>query len=74
MGAGKSLSTWIDRILQTDSATCLSVNQKNLDDYSGILKTIAPLISLGHPINLQSFFSGSLVRTVNKLARTTLVS
>ena len=74
MGAGKSLSTWIERILQTDSVTCLSVNQKNLDDYSGILKTIAPLISLGHPINLQSFFAGSLVRTVKKVACTTLVS
>jgi PfaB family protein len=74
MGAGKSLSTWIERILQTDSATCLSVNQKNLDDYSSILKTIAPLISLGHPINLQSFFTGSLVRTVNKVACTMLVS
>ncbi|TEW53000.1 PfaB family protein [Psychromonas algicola] len=74
MGAGKSLSTWIDRILETKPVTCLSVNQKNLDDYSGILKTIAPLISLGHPINLQSFFSGSLVRKVEKMTRTTLVS
>jgi len=74
MGAGKSLSTWIDRILETKPVTCLSVNQKNLDDYGGILKTIAPLISLGHSINLQSFFSGSLVRKVEKMTRTTLVS
>jgi len=74
MGAGKSLSTWIDRILHKQPVTCLSVDQRNLDDYSGILKTIAPLISLGHPINLQSFFTGSLVRSVNKVASTVLVS
>ncbi|WP_160061896.1 hypothetical protein [Psychromonas sp. L1A2] len=78
MGAGKSLSTWIERILknqqQVKPVTCLSVNQKNLDDYSAILKTIAPLISLGYPVNCQSFFSGSLIRPVKKLTASVLVS
>ncbi|MEL0657792.1 hypothetical protein V6255_01470 [Psychromonas arctica] len=78
MGPGKSLSTWIERILknqqQVKPVTCLSVNQKNLDDYSAILKTIAPLISLGYPVNCQSFFSGSLIRPVKKLTASVLVS
>ena len=78
MGAGKSLSTWIERILknnqQVKPVTCLSVNQKNLDDYSAILKTIAPLISLGYPVNCQSFFSGSLIRPIKKLTASVLVS
>lgn len=68
MGAGKSLGTWIDRILKNtpQQITCLSANQKNSDDYSAIIKTIAPLISLGYQINCQSFFSGSLIRPVKK--------
>ena len=78
MGAGKSLSTWIERILknnqQVKPVTCLSVNQKNLDDYSAILKTIAPLISLGYPVNCQSFFSGSLIGPIKKLTASVLVS
>ena len=78
MGAGKSLSTWIERILKSNQqvkpVTCLSVNQKNLDDYSAILKTIAPLISLGYPVNCQSFFSGSLIRPIKKLTASVLVS
>jgi len=69
MGAGKSLSTWIERILKKSSQpiTSLSVNQKKLDDHSAILKSIAALLSLGYPIHLQPFFSGSLIRPVKKL-------
>ncbi|RBW45732.1 hypothetical protein DS885_09395 [Psychromonas sp. B3M02] len=76
MGAGKSLSTWIERILKNNqrSVTCLSVNQKNSDDYTAILKSVATLVSLGYPVNLQPFFKGTLVRPVNKIAETVLVS
>ncbi|WP_417698330.1 PfaB family protein [Psychromonas sp.] len=76
MGAGKSLSTWIERILKSNqgSVTCLSVNQKNLDDYTAILKTVATLVSLGYPVNLQPFYNGTLVRPVNKIAESVLVS
>ena len=68
IGAGKSLSTWIDKILSDNATpvTCLSVNQKNTDDYKAILKTVASLISLGFSINLAPFFSGTLIRPVNK--------
>ena len=68
IGAGKSLSTWIERILRNNEqpVTCLSVDQKNTDNYQAILKTIAPLISLGYPINLHSFFTGTLIRPVKK--------
>lgn len=76
MGAGKSLSTWIERILKKSSQpiTCLSVNQKKLDDHSAILKSIAALLSLGYPIHLQPFFSGSLIRPVKKLPALVSVS
>ncbi|TEW55937.1 PfaB family protein [Psychromonas sp. RZ22] len=76
MGAGKSLGTWIERILKDDltTVTCLSVNQKNLDDHSAILKTIAPLISLGYQVNLQSFFTGTIIRPVKKYNCNNLVS
>ncbi|WP_051368877.1 PfaB family protein [Psychromonas arctica] len=76
MGAGKSLSTWIERILKNNPKpiTCLSVNQKNLDDYSAILKTIGPLLSLGYPINLEPFFNGSLIRPVKKVSASVPVS
>ena len=76
MGAGKSLSTWIERILKnsTQPITCLSVNQNKLDDHSAILKTIAALLSLGYPIHLQPFFSGSLIRPVKKLSALVSVS
>lgn len=78
MGAGKSLSSWIERILknqqQPKPITCLSVDQKNLDDYSAMLKTIAPLISLGYQVNCQPFFNGSLIRPVKKMTAPVLVS
>lgn len=77
MGAGKSLSSWIERILknqqQSKPITCLSVDQKNLDDYSAILKNIAPLISLGYQVNCQPFFNGSLIRPVEKITAPVLV-
>lgn len=78
MGAGKSLSSWIERILknqqQPKPITCLSVDQKNLSDYSAMLKTIAPLISLGYQVNCQPFFNGSLIRPVKKMTAPVLVS
>tara|TARA_R110001583_G_scaffold50929_1_gene158928 strand:- start:11105 stop:13738 length:2634 start_codon:yes stop_codon:yes gene_type:complete len=78
MGAGKSLSSWIERILKNQQLpqpiTCLSVDQKNLDDYSAMLKTIAPLISLGYQVNCQPFFNGSLIRPVKKMTAPVLVS
>lgn len=78
MGAGKSLSSWIERILknqqQPKPITCLSVDQKNLDDYSAMIKTIAPLISLGYQVNCQPFFNGSLIRPVKKMTAPVLVS
>lgn len=76
MGAGKSLSSWIERILKThhSAVTCLSVNQRNLDDYSAILKVVASLLSLGYPVNLTPFYQGTLVRPVNKVAESKLVS
>lgn len=65
MGAGKSLTTWIERNLKESGyqGSCLAVNQKNVDDYSMLIKAVAQLISLGQPVNLQPFFSGSLRRT-----------
>jgi PfaB family protein len=76
VGAGKSLSTWVERILKNSDypVTCLAVNQKNLDDYSAMLKAIAALISLGYRINLQDFFNGSLIRTIKKMPAPVLVS
>jgi len=76
VGAGKSLSTWVERILKSSkqTITCLASNQKNLDDYSTILKTIAVLISLGYHINLQDFFNGSLIRPIKKVSVPVLVS
>lgn len=80
MGAGKCLSTWVERILKDDPDSFsntligLSVNQKKSDDYSAILKTLAVLISLGYPVNLQSFFSGSLIQPVKKISASVLAS
>jgi PfaB family protein len=76
VGAGKSLSTWVERILKNSeqAVTCLAVNQKKLDDYSAILKTIVTLISLGYHINLQDFFNGSLIRPIKKVSASVLVS
>lgn len=65
MGAGKSLSSWIDKNLKEAGFTghCIAVNQKNVDDYSMLVKAVAQLISLGQPVDLQPFFSGSIRRT-----------
>ena len=68
MGAGKSLGTWVNKILKDKQQviTCLSVNQKNMSDYSAILKALTPLISLGYQVNLTPFFNGSLIRSHHK--------
>ena len=65
MGAGRSLCSWLDKTLgdMQDSEQHISVpmNSKGTNDQLTYARAIAKLVSHGVPINLQSFFHGSMI-------------
>jgi len=70
MGAGRSLCSWTDKILKTnvtnnspanDNHISVPVNAKGTDDQLTYARAAAKLFSFGVDINLESFFSGSLL-------------
>ncbi|WP_094752014.1 PfaB family protein [Psychromonas sp. CD1] len=65
MGAGRSLSGWTDKILkgQLDSAhVSVPINVKGMDQSLSLLRALAKLLSFGVEINIECFFSGSLIK------------
>lgn len=72
MGAGRSLSSWTDKILKIYSYENKSlqnhisvpVNAKGTDDQLTYTRAIAKLVSFGLDINIDSFFKGSLIQSV----------
>lgn len=75
MGAGCSLSTWTDKILQSSGAqrNCMTVavNSKGTEQQLMIARAMAKLVSFGVKVNLSSFFNGSLVVQVNSKNKNT---
>ncbi len=74
MGAGRSLCSWTDKILKTNVTNnspvnedhiSVPVNAKGTDDQLTYARAAAKLVSFGVDINLESFFSGSLLVQVN---------
>ena len=65
MGAGRSLSTWTDKILaeRNMQANCMTVaiNGKGCDQQLMIMRAITKLLSFGVQVNLKRFFYGSIV-------------
>ena len=64
MGPGRSLCSWLDKTLgDTGPAQHVSVpvNSKGTNDQLTYARAIAKLVSHGVPINLQSFFHGSMI-------------
>jgi PfaB family protein len=75
MGAGRSLCSWTDKILKTNAIDnnlinenhvnenhiSVPVNAKGTDDQLTYARAAAKLVSFGVDINLESFFSGSLL-------------
>ncbi len=66
MGAGRSLCSWTDKILKTDPSNenhiSVPVNAKGTDDQLTYARAAAKLVSFGVDINLDSFFSGSIIQ------------
>ncbi|MGL1933319.1 MAG: PfaB family protein [Desulfotalea sp.] len=65
MGAGRSLCSWVDKTLgyMQNPAQHISMpmNSKGTNDQLTYARAIAKLVSHGVPINLQSFFHGSII-------------
>jgi len=64
MGAGRSLCSWTDKILKTTNCEhhiSVPVNAKGTDDQLTYARAVAKLVSFGVAINIESFFSGSLL-------------
>lgn len=72
MGAGRSLSGWVDKIIANKLGTeqeehlSLPINAKGTKDEITFFRAVAKLVSHGVNINLSRFFEGSLI--VNKQA------
>jgi len=74
MGAGRSLCSWTDKILLTDQSTSqqhisVPVNTKGADEQLTYARAVAKLVSLGVTINIERFFSGSLIQNVSQSVR-----
>lgn len=69
MGAGRSLCSWTDKILasQADNKHHISVpiNAKGTDEQQTYSRAVAKLVSVGVAINIERFFSGSLIKQVS---------
>ena len=68
MGAGRSLCSWADKTLkmthpeqQNEHHISVPVNAKGTDDQLTYARAVAKLVSFGVDINIESFFSGSLL-------------
>ena len=67
MGAGRSLCSWTDKILTTtqcENYISVPVNAKGTDDQLTFARAVAKLVSFGVAVNIESFFSGSLLTQV----------
>lgn len=65
MGAGSSLSSWINKILKTNAKhITVPINAKGSDDQNSYARAAAKLVSVGVDINLSSFFYGSIIQPV----------
>ncbi len=60
MGPGRSLSSWVDKILPDKNTTSLCVNAKGSSDELTLLRALAKIVSHGVPIDLSCLYSGSL--------------
>lgn len=65
MGAGRSLSSWTDKILSSEPHISVPINAKGTDDQLTYARAVAKLISFGSTINIECFFSGSLIQNVH---------
>lgn len=70
MGAGSSLTSWTDKIIQTSKVSdysCVAVNGKGITDQVSISRAVAKLLSMGVKLNLDCFFHGSVIQPVQPL-------
>ena len=68
MGAGRSLSSWTDKILkggheQSEHLT-VSINAKGTNDQLTYARAVAKLVSYGVKMNIESFFTGSIIKQI----------
>ena len=73
MGAGRSLSSWTDKTLKNNTNAnsngqhiTVPVNAKGTDDQLTYARAVAKLVSFGVEMNIERYFSGSLLQSVNK--------
>lgn len=71
MGAGRSLSSWTDKILKThddhhESHITVPVNAKGTDNQLTYARAVAKLVSFGVEINIERFFKGSILQQVTQ--------
>ena len=66
MGAGRSLSSWTDKTLKDNNNAHITVpvNAKGTDDQLTYARAVAKLLSFGVEMNIERYFSGSLIVNV----------
>lgn len=62
LGPGRSLSSWVEKILADKTHTAVSINAKGSADELTILKALAKLISHGAQPDLSVLFTGSVLK------------
>jgi PfaB family protein len=64
MGPGRSLCSWIDKILKHEGVrphVSIPVNAKGTPDEVTLFRALAKLVSHGVPVNLEVLYSGSVI-------------
>lgn len=71
MGPGRSLCSWVDKILKHDEIkphVSVPVNAKGVSDELTILRAVAKLLSNGVKMDMHTIYYGSLVKPINPTA------
>ena len=63
MGAGRSLGTWVDKILSKNDDKCMTVaiNAKGASQQLMLMRAVAKMLSAGVALDLSNYFYGSII-------------
>lgn len=77
MGPGRSLCSWVDKILKHSDIkphVAVPVNAKGVSDELTIIRAVAKLLSHGVQMNMHSIYYGSLINTIHSKAQLSAVA
>jgi PfaB family protein len=64
LGSGNNCSRWIDETLNQNEHVAMSINTKEVDDHTGVVRVLAKLVSHGVSVNLSPLYEQNLKSSI----------